>query len=30
MTVRKLADALGVDPEWLLFGETEWEGKDAA
>ena len=29
-TVRKLADALGVDPAWLLFGETEWEGKDAA
>jgi len=29
-TVRRLADALGVDPAWLLFGETEWEGKDAA
>ncbi len=22
-TVRKLADALGVDPGWLLFGEDE-------
>jgi transcriptional regulator with XRE-family HTH domain len=29
-TIRKLADALDVDPAWLLFGETEWEGKDAA
>jgi transcriptional regulator with XRE-family HTH domain len=29
-TVRKLADALDVDPAWLLFGDVEWEGKDAA
>ena len=29
-TVRKLADALDVDAAWLLFGESEWEGKDAA
>jgi transcriptional regulator with XRE-family HTH domain len=29
-TVRKLADALDVDAAWLVFGEVEWEGKDAA
>jgi transcriptional regulator with XRE-family HTH domain len=29
-TLRKLAAALDVDPAWLLFGEIEWEGKDAA
>jgi transcriptional regulator with XRE-family HTH domain len=29
-TVKKLAQALDVDPAWLLFGEVEWEGKAAA
>ena len=30
-TVRKLADALGVSPAWLLFGEGEADqGKEAA
>jgi transcriptional regulator with XRE-family HTH domain len=29
-TVRKLAEALDVEPAWLVFGEVEWEGKDAA
>lgn len=29
-TVRKLAGALDIEPEWLLFGGTEWAGKDAA
>ena len=29
-TVRKLADALDVDATWLVFGEVEWQGKDAA
>jgi transcriptional regulator with XRE-family HTH domain len=30
-TVRRLADALGINPGWLLFGEgTEPEGKAAA
>ena len=29
-TIRKLADALDVDAAWLVFGESEWEGKDAA
>jgi transcriptional regulator with XRE-family HTH domain len=29
-TVRKLADALDVDAAWLLFGASEWEGKEAA
>lgn len=26
-TVRKLAEALGVDPVWLMYGEDEDEGK---
>jgi hypothetical protein len=29
-TVHRLADALEVEPSWLVFGEVEWEGKDAA
>jgi transcriptional regulator with XRE-family HTH domain len=29
-TVRKLAEALDVEPAWLVFGEVEWEGKEAA
>lgn len=29
-TLRKLAGALDVEPAWLLFGEVDWEGKDAA
>ena len=29
-TVRKLADALDIDGAWLLFGDTEFAGKDAA
>ena len=29
-TVRGLAEALGVDPSWLLFGEEDEMGKAAA
>ena len=29
-TVRKLAEALGVEPGWLLFGDEGLEGKVAA
>ena len=29
-TIRRLADALDVDASWLVFGSSEWEGKDAA
>ena len=29
-TIRKLADALGIDPAWLVFGDGGAEGKAAA
>ena len=29
-TVRKLTDALDIDGAWLLFGDAEFAGKDAA
>lgn len=29
-TIRRLADVLNVDPEWLLFGADPFEGKAAA
>lgn len=29
-TVRAIAEALAIDPAWLLFGDEEYEGKAAA
>jgi transcriptional regulator with XRE-family HTH domain len=29
-TIRRLAEALDVDPAWLLFGDEPFEGKVAA